>query len=61
MTEAPQAQLLARVSEAAAALAVSDSKVYRLMEAGKLPRIKIEGSVRTTWAAVYALAEGKAA
>ena len=61
MTEAPQAPLLARVSEAATVLAVSDEQVRRLMKAGKLPRVELDGAVRTTWAAVVALAEGRAA
>ncbi len=38
--------LLFRVSEAAAALGISRAKAYELLAAGKLPSIKLDGSLR---------------
>jgi excisionase family DNA binding protein len=58
VTEAvPQGPLLARVSEAATALAISEDQVQKYMKDGKLPRVRLGKSVRTTWAAIRALAE----
>lgn len=48
--------VLATVRDAATALAVSEDKVRRLMREKHLPTVRILGSVRTTWAAIDAMA-----
>lgn len=57
MTEASPQPLLARVSEAATALAISDDQVRKYMAEGRLPKVRLGKSVRTTWAGIKALAE----
>lgn len=62
MTEAsPQPALLARVSEAATALAISEDQVRKFMADGTLPLVRLGKSTRTTWAAIYTLVETGAA
>jgi excisionase family DNA binding protein len=58
VTEAvPQGPLLARASEAAAALAISEDQVQKYMKDGRLPKVRLGRSVRTTWAGIRALAD----
>lgn len=56
MTEAViQAPRLARVSEAAVALACSEDQIRKFMTDGTLPRIPLgKSGVRTSWAAIDA-------
>jgi excisionase family DNA binding protein len=44
--------LLFRVSEAASALGISRAKAYELLAAGKLPSVKLDGSLRVPVAAL---------
>jgi excisionase family DNA binding protein len=57
VTETSQAPLLARVGEAAQALAISEDQVRKYMAAGRLPKVRLGTSVRTTWAGIRALAD----
>jgi hypothetical protein len=58
VTEASPQPLLARVSEAATALACSEDQIRKFIAEGKLPRVPLgKAGVRTTWAAIRALAE----
>jgi excisionase family DNA binding protein len=46
---------LLRVSEAAALLSLGRSKTYELIEAGKLPSVRLDGAWRVPRAAIEAL------
>jgi len=50
----PGPRLLLTVPEAAAALAISRSKLYELLTAGTLPSIRIDGSRRIPVTALHA-------
>jgi excisionase family DNA binding protein len=49
--------VLCRVSEAAAYLTLSRSSIYGLMDAGRLPYVKLGRSRRIKWADVLNLVE----
>jgi hypothetical protein len=59
VSEAQQVRLLATVRDAGIALALSPDKIRQLIRDGVLPERRIDGSVRTTWDAIRALAEGE--
>jgi excisionase family DNA binding protein len=46
---------LARVTEAAKFLAVSEDTVYREAKAGQIPCTWIRGNIRIPWAALHAM------
>jgi excisionase family DNA binding protein len=48
--------MLLRVSEAAALLSLGRSKTYELIEAGKLPSVRLDGALRVPRAAIERLA-----
>lgn len=48
--------VLLRVSEAAALLSLGRSKTYELIEAGKLPSVRLDGALRVPRAAIERLA-----
>jgi excisionase family DNA binding protein len=50
--------LLLRPDEAAVLLGISRSKVYSLIQRGRLPSVRLLGSVRVPTAALHALIDG---
>ena len=46
---------LGRVPEVAAALTISRSKIYQMMDSGELPFVKLGGSRRIRWSDVEKL------
>jgi excisionase family DNA binding protein len=53
--------LLARVGEAATALACSEAQIRKYLADGTLPIVRIGNGVRTTWAAIHAFVQNGAA